>query len=64
MFSFININSRRAKTISALGLAAVSLFPSNSTKCIAAEDDRVTMLKRKVGFKAVDDYVSSGMIGI
>jgi len=63
MFSFININSRRAKSISALGLAAISLFQSNnSTKCIAAEDDRVTMLKRKVGFKAVDDYVSNGMI--
>ena len=63
MFSFINIKLT-CKFISALGLAAISLFPSNSTKCIAAEDDRVTMLKRKVGFKAVDDYVSSGMIGI
>jgi len=62
MFSFINIHARRAKKISALGLAAISLCPSYSTKCVAAEDDRVTILKRKVGYKAVDDFVCNGMV--
>ena len=47
---------KRLKGLSGLGLLSLV---TKSTKC--EDDDKVLSLKKKVGYKAIDDYVLSGM---
>ena len=57
MFPYFKVsNFNRLKGLSSLGLLALAV---KSTKC--EDDDKILSLKKKVGYKAIDDYVLSGM---